>query len=56
MTRITDTLCENLCIFTRISLTPILLRIRNVLEKAAEKIKTHILCSITFSPRNMPLM
>jgi hypothetical protein len=33
-------------------LTPILLRIRNVSDKAAEKIKQHILHSITFFPGN----
>ena len=28
------------------------LRMRNVLDKAVEKIKTHILCSRTFFPKN----
>ena len=43
MTRITGILCEDLCTLTRVSLIPILIRIRNVLDKAAEKIKTYIL-------------
>jgi hypothetical protein len=36
-----------------LKITPqkILLRMRNVSDKFVEKIKTHILCSITFFPR-----
>ena len=56
MTRITGILCEDLCTLTRISLIPILLRIRNVLDKAAEKIKTYILCSVTFFLKIVPFM
>jgi len=50
------TLCKDLRTFTSISLTLTLLRIRNVLDKEAEKIKTHILCSITFFPKIKPFM
>jgi hypothetical protein len=39
---------EDLCTFMIISRS-VLLRIRNVSEKVVQKIKTHILCSITFS-------
>jgi hypothetical protein len=41
------TLHEDLCTFMIISRW-ILLRIRNVSDKIVQKIKTHILCSITF--------
>ena len=30
----------------------VLLRVRNVSEKFVQKIETHILCSVTFSPEN----
>jgi hypothetical protein len=40
---------EALFIFTIIS-RPVLLRMLNISSKLLEKIKTHILCSITFSP------
>jgi len=47
MTRITDTLHEDLCTCVIISCW-ILPRIRNIPDKIAGKSKTHILCSITF--------
>ena len=47
LTRITCTLREDL--FTSVTISHgVLLRIRNVPEKSSEKIKTHILCSVTF--------
>jgi hypothetical protein len=46
MTRITGTFHEDQCKFTAVS-CGILLRVRNV-SKAVQKIKTHMLCSITF--------
>ena len=47
MTRITGTLYEDRYSFLIISRS-VLLRIRNVSDKVVEKIKIHILCSITF--------
>jgi hypothetical protein len=47
LTRIMDTLHEDLCAFMIISRW-ILLRMRNVSDKSCEKIKASILCSITF--------
>jgi len=47
LTRITGTSSEEPCTFTIISRS-ILLRMRNVLDKFVEKIKTYILCSVTF--------
>jgi len=46
MTRITGTFREDQCKFTAVS-CGILLRVRNV-PRAVQKIKTHMLCSITF--------
>jgi hypothetical protein len=48
LTRITDTLHEDLSTFMIISRS-IFLRTRNVSKKVVEKIKTHILCSVSFS-------
>jgi hypothetical protein len=45
--RITGTLHEDLSKFMIISRS-VLFRMRNVLNKAVEKVKTPILCSITF--------
>jgi len=50
-----DTLHENLCIFVNIS-HRIILRIRNVSDKVVQEIKTHILYSITFFPKDVPCM
>jgi len=47
---ITVTLCEDQYIFMTKS-RPAILRLRNVLDKFVEKIKTYILCSTTF-PEN----
>jgi len=38
------------CTFILIS-HPILLRMKNASDKIIEKIKTHVLCSVTFSPK-----
>jgi hypothetical protein len=54
LTRIKGTLHENLCTFMIISRW-ILLRMRNVPDKIVEKIKTHILCSKTFSRKSFHL-
>ena len=48
LTRITGILLEDLCTFMEISRS-FLLRIRNISPKVVEKIKTHILCPVTFS-------
>jgi len=48
MRRITGTLREDLHVFTIISRL-ILLRMRNVSDKVVENLKTHVLCSVTFS-------
>jgi len=51
LTRIMDTLHKDLSTFTIIS-SRILLIMRNISEKQiAEKIKTHILCSVTCFPK-----
>jgi len=47
LTRITGTLHENQCTFMLSRL--ILLTMRNVYTKVVEKVKKHILCSVTFS-------
>ena len=41
---------EDVCTFM-ITYRPILIRMRNVSEKVVEKIKTHILCSVTVYPK-----
>jgi hypothetical protein len=48
MARITGTLHEDLCKFMVIYRW-ILLRMRNILDNTLTKIKTYILCSISFS-------
>jgi len=55
MTRITDTLHEDIYRFLIISRS-VLLRKRNVSDKFVVEIKTHILCSITFLPKIVPIM
>jgi hypothetical protein len=53
-TRVTVTLHED--VFTFVTVTCwILLRIRNVSGKVVEKLKTHILCSITVFRKSCPL-
>jgi hypothetical protein len=47
LARVTDTLHEDVYTFMIIS-SQLLLRMRNASDKFVEKIKTHILCSITF--------
>jgi hypothetical protein len=47
LTRIMGSLLEDQCIFFIISRL-VLLRMRNVSDKVTKKIKTHILCSVTF--------
>jgi hypothetical protein len=54
LARITGTLHENLCAFIIISRW-ILLRMRNVLDKILEKLKTHILCPITYFQKSCRL-
>ena len=53
-TKITDTSHEDLCTFLISGW--ILLRMRNVSYRFAEKIKTHISCSVTSLPKIVPLM
>jgi hypothetical protein len=48
MTRITGTLHEDVCTFI-IAFRWSLLRMRNVSDKVVEKIKPHVLCSVSFS-------
>jgi len=50
LTRITVTLHENQCTFILSRL--ILLTMRNVYTKVVEKVKKHILCSVTFSRKH----
>ena len=45
------TLLEELCTFMIICRS-ILLRMGNVSDKVVEKMKAHILCSVTFLPEN----
>ena len=51
LTRVSGTLYENVCTFMTISHL-ILLKNRHVSDKVVEKIKTHILHSITFFSKN----
>jgi preprotein translocase subunit Sec63 len=46
LTRVTGTSNKDQCLFVIISLSA-LLRMRNVSNRIIEKIKTHILCSVT---------
>jgi hypothetical protein len=48
LTRIKGTVHEDMSTLMVISLS-ILLRMRNVSDKVVQKVKTHILCSMTFS-------
>jgi len=53
MTSITGTLLEDVCTFMIISRL-ILLRMRNISDRIVEKIKTHILYSITCFSKILP--
>jgi hypothetical protein len=55
MTRMKGTLHADLCAFV-ITSSVILVRMRNVAEKMIIKIQTHVLCSITFFPKILPIM
>jgi hypothetical protein len=52
--QVTGTLHEEQ--FTFIISCPVLLKIRNFLDKIVEKMEEHISCSITFFPKIVPFM
>ena len=54
MARTTDTLDADLCKFM-ITSQWILFRMRNASDKRLSKIKPHVLCSVTFSPKSCRL-